>query len=302
MNKYLLGLALVLLLAVFMYRSRNQVMVKNDNVQVVTSFYPLYFFASEIGGGKADVRNITPAGAEPHDYEPTTQDIVSIEKSKLLILNGSQLEAWGDKVKDNLQNKSVEIISVGDDLASQQIEEEGKKIRDPHVWLSPPLAKKEIENILKGYLKVDPSNKLYYESNTKKLKSQLAELDDSYKQGLKNCIQRNFVTSHAAFGYLAKAYDLKQIPISGLSPEEEPSSKQLIEVSKFAKDNNVKYIFFESLVSPKLSETVANEIGAKTLVLDPIEGISDSDMKSGKNYLSVMNNNLKNLKIALECK
>ncbi len=133
------------------------------------------------------------------------------------------------------------------------------------------------------------------------LNQKLDQLDKTYAEGLKTCKQKDIITSHAAFGYLATRYGLNQVAISGISPDEEPSSQQLAEVAKFAKENDVKYIFFESLVSPKLSETIAHEIGAKTLVLDPLEGISDDDIKQGKNYFTVMENNLKNLQKALQC-
>jgi len=275
---------------------------KNNKLQVTTSFYPLYFFASQIGGNKAEVQNITPSGAEPHDYEPTAQDIARIEKSNLLILNGGRFEAWGDKIKDNIKGKQVITIIAGNGIANQQVFEDDKSILDPHVWLSPSLASIEVKAILNGFIQVDSINKSYYYENTNNLLSQLDEIDKEYKQGLMNCNQKDIVTSHAAFGYLGKAYGLNQVPISGLSPDAEPSSKQLAEVSLFAKNHNVKYIFFESLVSPKLSETIAAEIGAKTLVLDPIEGINSEDMKTGKNYLTIMKDNLTNLRLALECR
>ncbi|MEO6508871.1 MAG: zinc ABC transporter substrate-binding protein, partial [Patescibacteria group bacterium] len=283
-------------------KSITSSMSKSSKLTATTSFYPLYFFSSQIGGNKVSVKNITPSGAEPHDYEPTAQDVAFIEKSDLLVLNGGSLEAWGDKIKDNLKGTSVVIITASEGLTSQHIEEEGKYIIDPHVWLDPVKAKKEIQTILNGFVKVDSQNKDYYTTNANRLLAQLDALDTKYKNGLMSCGQKDIITSHAAFGYLAKTYGLNQVPISGLSPDAEPSSKQLADVATFAKGHNVKYIFFESLVSPKLSETIANEVGAKTLVLDPIEGVSDGDMKAGKNYLTIMKDNLINLQLALECK
>lgn len=306
LNLLIFLIALIcLLFAVGVYKEMNKSnkeMKKNNKIQVSTSFYPLYFFASQIGSDKADVQNITPSGAEPHDYEPTAQDITRIEKSDLLILNGGKLEAWGDTMKENIKGTHVVIVTAGNRITNQRVVEDGQSIQDPHIWLSPPLAKKEIRVILNGFIQVDPKNRSYFEENTNKLLSSLDEIDKEYKQGLSNCNQKNIITSHAAFGYLAKAYGLNQVPISGLSPDAEPSSKQLAEVVKFTKDHNVKYIFFESLVSPRLSETIATEVGAKTLVLDPIEGVSGNDMKEGIDYLSIMKNNLTNLRLALECK
>jgi zinc transport system substrate-binding protein len=264
----------------------------SNKLQVTTSFYPLYYFASEIGGDKATVTNITPAGTEPHDYEPTPADVAAIEKSKLLILNGGGLEVWADNIKQNMSKKQIVIKTVGENFTS---------MRDPHVWLSPQLAQKQVDLILDGFIETDPTNASYYRQNAESLKAKLANLDNEYKYGLSNCKQKDFVTSHEAFTYLADAYNLKQVSIAGLSPDEEPSASKLVEVAKFAKTNNVKYIFFESLVSPKLSRTIASEIGAKTLVLNPIEGLTSDEMTQGKNYVTMMQENLANLRIALQC-
>lgn len=273
---------------------------QSKKLQVSASFYPLYYFSSQIGGDKAYVQNITPAGAEPHDYDPSTQDIARIENGNMVVLNGG-VESWGAKIKDNLRGKDITIVVAGEGLFSKELTNKGKQIRDPHVWLNPVLAKQEVAKITKGYIKADSKNAAYYKNNEKKLADKLDQLNALYNNALKNCKQKNVITSHAAFAYLAEAYGLNQVAISGFSPDEEPSAKQLVEVANFAKKNNVKYIFFESL-SPKLSETVATEIGALTMVLDPIEGISDDGIKQGKNYFTVMEDNLKNLKTALECK
>lgn len=270
-------------------------------LQVTVSFYPLYFFSSQIGGDKAQIQNITPSGSEPHDYEPTSQDIARIERSNMLVLNGG-VEAWGVKIKDNLKGTSVKILVAGDGLLNQTVVEEGKTQIDPHVWLDPILAKKEAGKITDAYVEIDPKNMLYYKNNEKYLDNKLDQLDKEYKNGLASCQNNDIITSHAAFGYLSTRYSLNQVPIAGLSPDQEPSAQQLIKLAKFAKDNNVKYIFYESLVSPKLSETIANEIGAKTLVLDPLEGVSNEDQKAGRNYFTIMEDNLKNLQVALQCK
>ncbi len=295
---------LVIIVAVFapmIHQSKPSNQPTNKKVQVSTSFYPLYYFASQIAGDKADIKNITPSGSEPHDYDPSTQDIAHIESGNMLILNGG-VEAWGGKIQDNLKGTKVTIVTAGEGLLTKQLTENGQTAQDPHVWLDPILAKQEVAKITQGFQSVDPSNSSYYADNEKKLDSKLDQLDQDYKQGLANCTQKDIITSHAAFGYLGARYGLNQVAIAGLSPDAEPSSQQLADVVNFAKAHNVKYIFFESLVSPKLSDTIATEVGAKTMVLDPIEGISDDDIKSGKDYYTVMQDNLKNLRIALECK
>ncbi len=273
----------------------------NNSILITTSFYPLYFFTSQIAQKNAEIKNITPAGAEPHDYEPTAKDLAFIEKSDLVILNGGGLEPWADKIKKDLEDKNVIIVITGEGVINRETIEEGQKIQDPHIWLSPPLAKRQVDVILNGLIEVDLKNKELYETNATNLKQKLDDLDNKFKTGLSNCTQKDIVTSHAAFSYLASTYGFNQIPISGVSPDEEPSTKELAEVADFAKNNNVKYIFFETLVSPKLSETIASEVGAKTLVLNPIEGIDEEEAKQGKNYFTIMEDNLKNLRVALEC-
>jgi zinc transport system substrate-binding protein len=304
MKKLFIFLALILIIGVGIHFAlkNKPVSVQSNKLQVAASFYPYYFFASEIGGDKVNVVNITPAGAEPHDYEPTSGDIVQIEQSKLLIINGS-VEAWGDKIKLDLKNKNTKVLETGNNLFTQKVtDEEGKTGIDPHIWLSPALAKKQVKAILAELLKIDPANRGYYYANANKLLAELDSLDNDYKAGLKSCQKKNIVTSHAAFGYLASDYGLTQVPIAGLSPDAEPSLKQLANIANFVRQNNIKYIFFESLVSPKLSETIASETGAKTLVLNPLEGLTPEEISQDTNYLTIMQNNLQNLRTALECK
>ncbi|MBU1000386.1 zinc ABC transporter substrate-binding protein [Patescibacteria group bacterium] len=306
-NRWVYFIAGILLIAVlsfflstgiFKQSTTSQPGIKK--LQVTVSFYPLYFFSSQIGGDKAEVRNITPAGSEPHDHEPTTQDIARIENSNMLVLNGA-VETWGDKIKDNLKGKNVKIVIAGENLFIKELVKNGEKIQDPHVWLDPQLAKKQVQKITEGYVEIDPANTIYYQDNQKKLNQKLDDLDNQIKLGLKLCKQKDIITSHAAFAYLTARYGLNQVAISGLSPNAEPSAQRLVEIANFVKQNNIKYIFFEKLVSPKLSETIANEVGAETLLLDPIEGLSNEDMKRGKDYFTVMQENLKNLQTALEC-
>jgi zinc transport system substrate-binding protein len=285
-------IVLIISVGLVVYKTRTSDSNSGQKV-VTTSFYPLYFLTSEIAGDKVQLNNVTPAGAEPHDYEPSPRQIAEMENGQLLILNGVNLETWGDKVKDQITTKNGLIIKTGDDLATD---------KDPHVWLSPKLIKKQATKILEGLKEIDPANESYYVANAQKLNTKLDGLDNKFRDELKSCSNKNIVTSHTAFAYLARDYGLTQVSISGLSPDEEPSSQKLAAISEFVKQKGIKYIFFEKLVSPKLAETIANETGAQTLVLDPIEGLSEEDMQQGKNYITIMEDNLKNLKIALECK
>ncbi len=306
MKRFLFFSVLVALLfaggyALFKKSEKNATLHNDGKLQVVTSFYPLYFFAQQIGGDRADVTNIVPAGAEPHDYEPTSQDMATMERSQLIILNGGGLEAWADNLSRNTNTVKTTIVTAGEGLATAQVTEGNRTVTDPHVWLDPPLAEKMIERIAQGFERVDPVNAEYYKTNAGVLEAKLIALDTKYKLGLGMCAEKSIITSHAAFGYLATTYGLNQVPIAGLSPDAEPSPSQLADIVQFAKTNQVKYIFFESLASPKLSQTIATEVSAQTLVLNPLEGLSDEDLAKGEDYFSVMYDNLTHLQTALAC-
>lgn len=302
------GVCLIALVGFFWQESalvqvqpKDQSITQQEKLQVVGSFYPVYFLASRIGGEKASVVNITPAGSEPHDYEPTSRDMANIEKSQLIILNGGNLEPWRSNIEQSIDPKQTTITVVGEGLANQQVEVNGDKVVDPHIWLDPLLAKKMAEKIAEGFSLADPMNAEYYQANAVALEKELDDLDRAYREGLSNCINKDIITSHSAFGYLASAYGLHQVSIAGLSPDAEPSLQDLAKITRFAKENGVRYIFFESLVSPKLAQTIAREVGAETLVLNPIEGLTDEEVAQGKDYFSEMMTNLTHLKTALQC-
>ncbi len=294
----LLGTALLFALPSF--APPDRVAKKSGTLTVTASFYPLYYFASRIGGDKADVVNITPTSAEPHDYELTAQDVARIETSDILVLNGGGFEAWGESMQKNV-NAGTAVVVAGEGLATAQVMEEGRMIADPHVWLSPPLVKQIVQRIVDAYRKADPIDAAYFQMNAARISDDLDALDAAYRSGLATCVKKEIITSHAAFGYLASTYGLHQVPIAGLSPDAEPSPKQLADIAAFARKNDVHYIFFESLVSPKLSDTIAGEIGAKTLVLSPIEGLTAEEVAASDDYFSVMKSDLTHLRTALEC-
>lgn len=277
--------------------------VNNTKLTIVASFYPLYDFAKQVGGAKAQVTNITPAGSEPHDYEPSPGQLVSAQKAKIFVYNGATLEVWVNKFLPGFKHLSVKA-SQGIDLREGQNEDgaASPNVKDPHFWLDPVLAEQVVDNIRDGLIRSDPADKEYFVARAESYKAKLAQLDRDFKAGLESCQSRSIITSHAAFGYLAKRYNLDVASIAGVSPDEEPSAAKLAELSQLARAKNIKYVFFESLVSPRLAETIAQETGAKTAVFDPIEGISDADQKQGKDYLSVQRQNLAALHAALACR
>lgn len=262
---------------------------------------------------------MVPAGTEPHDWEPAAADIKNLEEAALFVYSGGGMEHWVEDVLASLETKKLVSVeaSAGVTLRSGHIhdEEEHKGAEehteeeehghdhgqfDPHVWLSPVNAKKEMENIKNAYVKADPDNKDYYEKNYQTYTAEFDKLDQEYKDTLSALPNKSIIVSHEAFGYLCDAYGLTQMGIEGLSPDSEPDPARMAEIIDFVKANHVKVIFFEELVSPKVAETIAAETGAQTQVLNPLEGLSDEELKNGADYFSVMEDNLKQLKAALE--
>ena len=278
---------------------------KNGKLKVMASFYTMYDFAKKIGKDKIEVTNMVPAGTEPHDWEPSTKDLIELEKSDVFIYNGAGMEQWVDDVLESLDTEeltSVEAskgIKLLKDTDAHEHDHEHESENDPHVWLDPQNAKYEMNQIKKALIKADPDNKDYYEANYKKEAARCDELDQQYKKELAQVSKRELVVAHEAFGYLCKAYDLEQMGIEGLSADDEPDLKQMSEVIEFAKKHKVKTIFFEELVSPKVAKTIAKETGASAKMLNPLEGLSNKKIKAGQDYFSVMKQNLSAIKEAL---
>ncbi|GLB28358.1 ABC transporter substrate-binding protein [Lacrimispora amygdalina] len=283
----------------------------SGKLSVMASFYPMYDFAVKIGGDKVDVTNMVPAGTEPHDWEPATKDITSLEKADVFVYSGAGMEHWAEDVLKTLKNKNLTVAEASSGITlmkghereegeSQEAESEEHGEFDPHVWLSPVNAKKEMENIKDAFVKADPENEAYYQANYETYAGKFDELDKKFKDTLSPLPNKSVVVAHEAFGYLCNAYGLTQMGIEGLSPDSEPDPARMAEVIDFVKENKVKTIFFEDLVSPKVAETIAKETGAKTEVLNPLEGLTDEQLKDGDDYFSVMEKNLTVLKEALE--
>ncbi|MCJ8010975.1 metal ABC transporter substrate-binding protein [Paenibacillus sp. KQZ6P-2] len=280
----------------------------SSKLQVEASFYPMYEFASQVAGDLADVHLLIPAGMEPHDWEPTPQDIAKMQNADVLIYNGAGLEGWVDQVVSSMDNKNLSIVeaSKGIELLEGSGEEEdGKEAvhdhggMDPHVWLSPKLAIQEVRNIEAALIAKAPEHKEEFTKNADAYVTKLEHLDADYEKELSSTKRKDFITQHAAFSYLAKTYGLTQVPIAGLSPEQEPSASAMADVVQFAKEHQVKTIFFETLVSSQVADTIANEIGAQTAVLNPLEGLTEEEQANNLDYIAVMRSNLEALTKAL---
>lgn len=285
----------------------------SGKLSIITTFYPMYDFTKNIVGEKANVELLIPSTIEPHDWEPTPKDIASIQNADLFVFNSSEMETWVSDIKSSINNDNVKFIEASTEITlkestneeSHETEEdnhdesEHSHELDPHVWLSPVLAQKEVEAITKALVEIDPDNEEYYRTNSLAYIEKLQELDNRYKTELANRSTDEFITQHTAFSYLAGEYGLSQIAIAGLSPEEEPSASKLAELKSYAEEKELKVIYFEDLTSTKVAETLANELGIQTEVLYTLEGLSQEEQDEGKDYISVMEENLKQLKKSL---
>ena len=271
-------------------------------LKVVSSFFPIYEFVRKVGGDRVDVSILIPIGAEPHDFDPTIQQIQGVESAAMLVYNGAGVEStWINKVNPKFAvdtSKSLNLPANHDP--------EIHALTDPHIWLDPTLAMRQVENIRDGLSKVDPNNAAYYDQNAQKFIGALKSLDNSIKGNLSgsNCAKRDFIAFHNAFSYFAEQYGLNQHSIhEGLTPEGEVLPQRLVEVVQLAKNLGINIIYSEDLIDPRSSQAIADEIpNGKVMVLSPIEGINKQEQQQGIGYLEKMYQDLSALKEGLQCK
>jgi zinc transport system substrate-binding protein len=278
-----------------------------EKKRVIVTNYPLFFFTKQIAGDELNVENLLPPGVEPHSFEPTPQDIIKLEKAEFLIYNGAGLEDWIVNISKTLDNKELKILDASAGVELIRNGEEGhehghshKEDFDPHIWLDPNNSKKMVFNILEALVALNPQFEDTFKANAQQLIDQLDNLDQDYKEQLTNANQKVFVVNHAAFGYLAHRYGLKQLAVMGVNPHTEPTPQKVVDLINLLKEYDLKYIFTETLVSSKVAEVLAEEAGIGTKVLNPLGNITEEDIKAGKNYFSIMYENLAALKEGLE--
>ncbi|HUQ63826.1 MAG TPA: zinc ABC transporter substrate-binding protein [Acidimicrobiales bacterium] len=272
-----------------------------DRPKVIAGFYPLAEAARRIGGDRITVTNLTAAGSEPHDLELTPEDVDEIEEATVVLYFGKGFQPAVAKAASRAEGRAIDVLNAESGLIQDNENEGGEKGTDPHVWLDPTLMKRIVEQVRDTLATVDPANRAGYEASAANYASELDALDAAYEQGLSQCVRKVIVTSHAAFGYLARRYGLIQDSIAGLDPESEPDPRRLAALADKVKAEGVTTIFSESLVSPKVADTLAREAGTRTAVLNPIEGLSEDEQRKGETYVSIMRRNLEVLRRALGC-
>lgn len=290
---------------------------------VLAGFYPLEFVAARVGGDRVSVSSLTPPGVEAHDLELAPRDVAGIGDADLVVyLEGFQ-PAVDEAVSQEAPDSSFEVGAVADlDVEARGDSHEGTdeahteddrddhadeangdddahEGTDPHFWLDPTKLAAVAESTADRLAELDPEGEEEFRDHAADLVAALAALDEEMTMGLSTCGPRTMVVSHEAYGYLAARYDLEQVGISGLTPDDEPSAAQMAELVAFVRDNDIRTVYYETLVSPDVADTIAAEAGVETAVLDPIEGLTDDSQ--GTDFLEIMRANLANLQAGQPC-
>ena len=271
-----------------------------DRLQVVTTIYPLEYFVQRVGGDAVIVINMLPRGAEPHGFEPAAGALRQLAAADVVVANGLGLEPWLEDAIQAVDGADRVVVRALDESEAGGAMDSGEAL-DPHAWLDPVLAIALVRNIRDALAMADPDHAGTYADNAVTLLEELAALHQRYVGGLADCRQRTFVTAHAAFGYLAKRYDLEQLAISGLSPEAVSTPAGLAGLADTVRALGLTHVLVEPLTDPSLTETLAREVGLEVLTLDPLSNLSDDQDAEGKDYPSLMEENLQALRTALTC-
>ena len=298
----------------------------SEQRDVVAAFYPLVFVAEQVGGEHVTVRDLTPPGADSHDLELSPRDVVMLQEADLIVYLAGFAAALDQAIQPLASEQVFDVASSARLNHEEGHDEEGHDEEghdeegpdeeghdeeghdeehhehggiDPHFWLDPMRLADVADATAVRFAELDPDNAESFQQNAASLRVQLEDLDDDFQQGLADCARVDLVTAHRSFGYLANRYGLNQVGIAGLSPDQEPSAGRLAVVADFVQDNQVGVIYYESLVDPGVAQAVANETGAATDVLDPLETLSET--ADGDDYFQVMRSNLAALRSGLEC-
>ncbi len=290
-----------------------------SKIQIYTSIYPLHDLASRIVGDKFELELVVPNGVEIHGYEPSPRKIASLEKADLFFYIGLGLESWAEKVVQNLEEAGVKTVRVTKDLKLLELEEHDHSncnchehhghehhdhehhghTYDPHVWLDPFNMKEIAYLITEELIRLDQGNQEFYRANYRDYAAEIEQLDREFKEGLAEKKREYVLVSHSAFGYLGKRYGFKQLSVTGISPDQEPTPGSLARLIGEVKEHNLEYIFLETLASPKTVDVLADEADLQVLELNPVAGLTAEDIAGGEDYFSLMRKNLANLKKAL---
>lgn len=289
-----------------------------SNITVTTTIYPLYSIAKEVGADKINLQNLIPFGVEAHGFDPTPADMAKLSKSDIFITSSDSMEPWKDKIVKSLKieekvfdmSEHVKLRTIQEEEDEQHEDEKGHKHEhnhehegiDPHYWVSLNNYILMTEAITKLFIEKDSANKDFYIQNSNNYLEKVKALKEKYDSSMATCTNKKILVNHDAFGYFADDYGVKQYSISGMSPDDKPSAKQISELINLVKNEKINTVFFEEFASPKVAQTIAKATNIKIDTLRPAENISKEENKKEFGYLQIMEENLEKLKFAMDCK
>jgi zinc transport system substrate-binding protein len=302
-------LAIILTVSIFVFINKKELTNNFSNsgkIKIVATLFPVYDMAKYIAGDKADILLILPPGVEAHSFEPKPSDVIKINEGDIFVYTGKFMEPWAEDIINGLDGRKVEVVdsSVGAKMMPSVFHDadESNGAVDPHIWLNFDNAKIMVENIANALIKKDPANKELYRQNLESYKNGLTGIDNEYRTSLSACKDKEIIyAGHYAFGYLASRYGLKYLAAQGVSPNSEPTAQDFINLISQIKENNIGYVFYEELSSPKIAQTIADETNAKLLLLNAAHNLSKENMDNGLTFFQILRNDLSNLKIGLQC-
>lgn len=283
-----------------------------DTIDIYTTLYPLEYFAERIGGNDVNAESIIPPGSDAHSFEPTTKTMTKLAESDIFIYNGAGMEGFAEAVKETLQKEDVTVLETAEGIHFDETEEEHEDHADeeshdghehgdinPHIWIDPILSIQLAENIKNTLVDTAPEKKEMFEENFIALKGDLLALDESFKDMASNAPKKEFLISHDAYSYWESRYGLNQLSVSGLSPSQEPTQKQLEDIIEKAESYNISYMLFEQNATPKPAKAVQQELGLETLRIHNLSVLSEKDIENNETYLTLMEKNIETMKKAL---
>jgi zinc transport system substrate-binding protein len=294
----------------------------DGKLTIYTTLYPLEYFAERIGGEHVTAESIIPPGSDAHSFEPTTKTMTELAESDLFIYNGAGMEGFADAAKDTLKNEDVMTLEAAEGIHFDETKEEHEEHADeegehgehadeegheghdhgnvnPHIWIDPNLAIQQAENIKHALIEIDPDNKKIFESNFASLEEELLALDKEFREMADSAPKKEFLISHDAYSYWESRYGLEQLSVSGLSPSQEPTQKQLEDIIETAKSYNLKYMLFEQNATPKPAKAVQRELGLETLRIHNLSVLTEEDIENDETYFTLMEQNIQTLEKAL---
>ena len=284
-----------------LYLSNSVSPTTSSKLKVIATFYPLYDFAQNVGGNRTDVSILVPETVDVHDFEPTPSSIAAVLSADVLIYNGAGLEPWIQDVVNAAGNTKLIQVDTSQGISLLPVPSQfqrGNETIDPHIWLDPLNAKQQVHNILQGLITADPADSQYFTQNAQAYEAKLDTLNSEAINATTNTATKYFVTFHEAFAYFANQYNVTQLPISGPF-EEEPTPSDIQNVINDIHQYHLQYVGYESLENPAISRSIASQTNATLIEMNPIEGLTTQEKTAGDNYITLMQQDINNIHLAL---